>query len=517
MQNAFRICLIALVALLGAIGGAPLAYAHGFGQRYDLPVPLWLFITAAGAAVGVSFAAVGLFVRASREGYSYPRFNLLRFHPIRLLPHPYTLFVCRLVSVGLFLLILLTGFFGDENPSRNLSTVMVWVIWWVGLAYVCALTGNLWALINPWKILFTWAESLHRRFGSGGEISNKFPYPEWLGAWPAVILFLAFGWVEIVWGESDTPSQLAFAAAFYSLITWAGMLLFGKEEWLRGGEAFSVVFDLLSRFAPTEVRITNPVICASCPNRDALHREGNCVNCYDGFGRAGAKEREWNLRPPAAGLWTAEAVHPSMVMLILAVLSTVTFDGFTETSLFNNMRSGLYNYLQWTGQDALLYADTLMLLSFPLLFLGVYSLFCVFMTAVSGNVLSPGRMIRIFIFSLVPIAVAYHLAHYLSFLLVQGQFIIPLLSDPFGFGWNLLGTVGYRVQIGIVGARFVWYASVSAIVTGHIIAVYLAHITALGNLERRALALRSQYPMLILMVGYTMVGLWILSQPIVEQ
>jgi hypothetical protein len=138
------------------------------------------------------------------------------------------------------------------------------------------------------------------------------------------------------------------------------------------------------------------------------------------------------------------------------------------------------------------------------------------MAVVSGGRFSGIRLAQTFIFTLVPIALAYHLAHYLSFLLVQGQLMIPLASDPFGFGWNLLGTVGYRVDIAVVGARFGWYTAVVAIVVGHIVAVYLAHLTALRTWRDRVLALRSQYPMLVLMVGLTVVSLWILAQPIVE-
>jgi hypothetical protein len=122
----------------------------------------------------------------------------------------------------------------------------------------------------------------------------------------------------------------------------------------------------------------------------------------------------------------------------------------------------------------------------------------------------------LFVLSLVPIAIAYHLAHYFSLLAVAGQFIIPLVSDPFGNGWDLFGTTLYRIDIGIVDARFIWYLSVVAIVTGHMIAVWLAHLTASEVYADNGAARRSQYPMLILMIGYTMLSLWILAQPIVE-
>jgi hypothetical protein len=120
------------------------------------------------------------------------------------------------------------------------------------------------------------------------------------------------------------------------------------------------------------------------------------------------------------------------------------------------------------------------------------------------------------VLSLVPIALAYHLAHYLSFLLIVGQYMIPLASDPFGFDWDLFGTSRYFVNIGIVNARFVWITSVIAIVTGHIVAVWLAHVVALRRFRESHAALRSQIPMLFLMVAYTMLSLWILAQPVVE-
>ena len=117
---------------------------------------------------------------------------------------------------------------------------------------------------------------------------------------------------------------------------------------------------------------------------------------------------------------------------------------------------------------------------------------------------------------LVPIAMAYHLAHYFTYLLIQGQLLIRLASDPLGFGWNLFGTARYRPDIGIVGARAVWYTAVVAIVVGHVLAVYVAHVVALREYRDRRAALRSQLPMLVLMVGYTVVSLWIIAQPIVE-
>ncbi len=462
------------------------ASAHGFGQRYDLPVPLGLFMLGAGASVVLSFLGMGLFVRKKQESVDYPSHNLLASPVFSWMGGSVFLSLIRALSVVLFCVTLAAGFWGTENPDKNFTPTMVWIIWWVGLAYVCALAGNLWSLVNPWSIIFSWAEALYSKIKPGGSLSPAQPFTESPGVWPAVGLFLWFAWAEIVWPNNDLPHNLALAATGYSIITWAGMFLYGKAAWLERGEAFSIIFGVMGRFSTTEARV-------------------------DGEGRM-----EWRLRPPAVGLLSTNGMSNSMVVLVVLMLATVSFDGFTETPLWHSLRAGIYEAVIWVGRDALLVADTIALVAAPALFLGVYYLFCMLMRAMSGSALTTGEFARLFVLSLVPIAIGYHVAHYFSFLFIQGQRIIPLLSDPFGMGWNLWGTAGYKVDIGIIGAKTTWYASIAAIVIGHICAVYLAHVTALRALENRFAAVRSQYPMLLLMVGYTMVSLWIIAQPITD-
>jgi hypothetical protein len=339
-----------------------------------------------------------------------------------------------------------------------------------------------------------------------------------------VALFLAFAWMELVWPARDHPRSLAIAILVYSAITWSAMLAFGRERWLRGGEAFALVFGLLARFAPTEVRVTDPHTCRRCEAEPCREATGGCVNCHGCFARAPRAAREWNLRPPAVGLLSTRPQHPSVLALVLVMLSTVTFDGFIETPLWAAIAGAL------TGMPPSRLLPTLALVASPLLFLGVYALFAWLMLAAArgqvgpsravgrsaGSAMTPGGVARRFVLTLLPIAIAYHVAHYLAFFLLAGQLVIPLASDPFGLGWDLLGTTLYRLDVGIVNARFIWLTAVTAVVIGHVLAVYLAHATALRVFGDGRRAARSQYPMLVLMVGYTMVSLWILAQPVVE-
>jgi hypothetical protein len=152
-----------------------------------------------------------------------------------------------------------------------------------------------------------------------------------------------------------------------------------------------------------------------------------------------------------------------------------------------------------------------------LLFLAAYALVCRLTAAAAGeHAARTGVVLRSFVLTLVPIAIAYHVAHYFSLFFLGGQYLIPLLSDPLGRGWNLFGTAHYQVDIGLVTPRLQWTVAVVAVVLGHVCAIYLSHVTALRLLADRRAALRGQIPMVALMVIYTMLSLWILSQPIVE-
>ncbi|MGH7829314.1 MAG: hypothetical protein ACREP8_03975 [Candidatus Binatia bacterium] len=503
------------------------AFGHGFGERYDLPVPLGLYLTGAGAAVGLSFVVMALFLRRAGGGHAYPRLDLLKFRIGRFLMSYAVVQVLQALSVGLLLLVIYTGAAGTLNQNRNFAVIFVWVIWWVGLAYFSALVGNLWVVVNPWQATFRWAEALYRTLTRGGSLALNLSYPRRLGVWPGLVLLWAFAWIELGYYAPSHPPYVALMAINYSYITWIGMLLFGREQWLRHGEAFSLVFSLLARFAPTELRVSSPKPCRRCPE-ECRGYDGECVNCYECFAKAEPPDRQWNLRPFAAGLVRKEEVSLSSMCFVLLLLSTVTFDGFMATPLWHSIKALLRDTFP-IGQDAVIFllfpwarstplviVDTVGLMIVPLLFLGIYLVFCGLVSAAAGFRLSAGDSARGFIYSLIPIALAYHLAHYFTFLLIQGQWMIPLLSDPLARGWNLLGTADYRPDIGIVGAKFAWYTAVTAIVIGHIAAVYVGHVIALRIFGEARLALRSQYPMLALMVFYTVASLWILAQPIVE-
>ena len=473
------------------------AYGHAFGQRYDLPIPLSYFLIGAAATVALSFVVIGMFVQKGRESFSYPRLNLFRVPAVgAVLSSGVAAIVVRALSVALFLLLLLTGFLGTNRPIDNLSPTFIWIIWWVGMGYIAALLGNVWMFVNPWKIIFEWFQKISGQ--SEWEEEAPFRYPEGLDAWPALLLFFLFAWSENVFTGAFRPFTLSVMVVLYSIITWAGMAAFGKHTWLRHGEAFSVLFGLFARFSPTEVRVVNRSVCARYDSERSL--ESECVDCYDCYERASKESKELNLRPFAVGLAVKRHISIAMAAFVILTLATVSFDGFQDTEAWASWRTDL---LTITTTDVV---DTLGLSIAPLLFALVYVVFCWGVRPMSGDSGDFGS----------PIALAYNIAHFVTLLLIQGQLIIPLASDPFGFGWDVFGSMDYNVNLEIISAKTVWFISLAAIVLGHVISVYLAHLTSLRLSDRAPNALRGQIPMLVLMVLYTVSSLWIIGQPIVN-
>lgn len=501
------LCLLSAASLLAA---RP-ALAHGFEGRYDLPVPLWLYLYGSAAAVLLSFVVVGLFVGKDHAPQHYPRYDLLSLGAFRrVFASRPLLFGLRLVSVALFLVVILSGLFGDQFPGNNFAPTFVWIVWWVGFSLLVAFVGNLWPLVSPWKVLFEWADRLSRRLGATDGLKLGEPYPKRWSLWPALAVFFTFVWVELVFKGSDTPLNVALFALLYSVLTWFGMVLFGKETWLRNGEAFAVFFGVLARFAPTEVRVTSSETCRACAA--CIDEEGGCVNCYGCFERANPGARELNLRPPAVGLTRSERVTPAGLAFVVFMLASVTFDGLSATPLWRAIERSV------TPVVGELAAGTLGLVAVPLLFLAAYAGFVKLSQLLAGGYKHGtrfGQLAAAYAFSLVPIALAYQVAHYYTVLIFNGQIAIVQISDPLGRGWDLFGTAGYQVNNAVLGAAFVWYSQVALIVAGHVIAVYLAHVISLRQIKDRRRALRSQYPMLALMVLYTVLSLWIISQPIV--
>jgi hypothetical protein len=487
-------------------------YGHGFGLRYDLPLPLTLWIIGAACAIVLSFLVIAIAVRATAPVAAPAQPSLLRWQIGDGAASPKVRLIAQLFAVAGLILVVAAGIVGDQTPTRNLAPTAIWIAWWVGFSYLSAFVGNVWAVVNPWAAIFDWCERVVAKWRPPRRATVK--WPERVGVWPGIVLFIVFAWLELIWEGRSIPRHLAWLAIGFSALTWTGMVIFGRNTWLTHADPFALAFGVLSKFGVTDIRLEHGISTTPTADKGKTERAS-----AEALSRVRCRRRAQGtliLRPPGIGLVESENISPSLSAFVVVMLSTVTFDGLMSTPLWQRVESALYVALPVFGDSRLAIINTAGLLVFCLAFIGVYRLVATLIAEASGNRMTRDAASRAFVLTLVPIAIAYLIAHYLSYFLIQGQLLIRLASDPFGFGWNILGTANFRPDIGIVGARFVWYTSLVAIVLGHVAAVSLAHIVALRRFEDRRLAIRSQIPMLALMIAYTMMSLWIIAQPIVE-
>jgi hypothetical protein len=449
--------------------------AHGLVARTDLPIPEWLFGWAAAMVLVVSFVALAVLwpePRLEREDWRPLPGGLgraLASRPVEIL--------CGAIGVFLLGVIVYAGLRGTQSPTANFTPTFIYVIFWLGLVPVSVLFGDVFRAFNPWRAIgraVGWVAGSVART----DLPAPLAYPERLGHWPAAAGVFLFAVIELVASNGDRPENLAIAALVYSALTFVAMALYGVETWISRGEAFSVYFNLFSRLSPFETR--------------------------DGV---------VGLRKPLSGL---AALRPGAgtVPLLAVMIGSVTFDGASEASIWTSIAPDIASFFRDVGlspQNALELAFLLGLTVTILLVYGFYRLGVVGARSVGGG-FSAGRLARAFVHSLVPIALAYVAAHYFTLLLFQGQGISFLASDPLGEGSDLFGTADSQIDYTLIGANATWYWQVGFVVAGHVAALTLAHDRALALYDQARLAVLSQYWMLAVMVGFTSLALWLLSQ-----
>lgn len=461
-----------------------LEIAHGIVGRTDLPIPEWLFGWGAAMVLVVSFVALAVL-------WPEPRLQDGGFRPFpralsrALLSRPVEV-LCGAIGVFLLALTLYSGLSGSQTATNNFAPSFVFVIFWLALVPLSVLFGDVFRALNPWRAIaraVAWVAQKAAR----GPLPAPLEYPERLGHWPVAAGIFAFATLELVASNGDKPESVAIATLVYSAATFVAMALYGVDRWLDRGEAFSVYFNLFSRISP-------------------VTRRGD----------------ELGLRRPLSGLAELEPVAGT-VPLLAVVIGSVTFDGVGEAPLWTGMAPDIAEFFESIGlspENALEATFLVGLTAAMLIIYGFYRLGVAGARSVGGG-LSAARLRATFVHSLVPIALAYTAAHYLTLLLYQGQALVRISWPPLGFlasnplgedGVDIFGTANEAINYGIIGATTTWYYQVGFVVLGHVAALILAHDRALAVYDDAKLAVRSQYWMLVVMVGFTSLALWLLAQ-----
>lgn len=441
------------------------AHAHPAEQALVLLLPTELYNLGGTLAVAISILLIGL----------VPRGILARlFGSVKLGPAPKlegAEQVTQITALAALLLVILIGFTGPNDPQNNLLPLMFWTGFWVMVFLIQGLVFDIWRWINPWAGLAKLA---------AGEALWKMP-KHWTH-WPAVTVFLAFQYFMLADIAPNDPDRLGWILLGYTVFTWAAMQLFGGQVWLERGECFSVLFRLI--------------------------------------GSLKAFQRMDGLRVGIPG-WAAARLAPldtSLSVFCLMILISGSFDGLRESFWWLGLLG--INPLEFPGRSAVVWPSTLGLVGANLLVIAVYAATIwvgVALVRRHGEQISFATAFNTLSIAFLPIALGYHFAHYFVSLLVQSQYLALVLGDPIARGWNLFGLAETRVTTGFLNSmetvRPILLTNVFAVVGSHLASVILSHRLAETCVTGRKRLVLLQLALGILMVCYTLFGLWLLSTP----
>lgn len=454
--------------ILPALSGG--AHAHVSEQGFVLLLPTGIYITAGVAAVALTV----LILAAVPHRLMVLLFKDMLLVPGRLLGWARTMRLpVSLLSTLLLFALIGAGYFGSRDPLGNPLPLMIWTVWWIGLLVVQGLIGDIWRWINPWT-------GLYALLRGAPDAPGLLTLPSRVGSAPAILGFIAFAAFLLADLAPDDPARLAVVVAVYWGYAFLGMVLFGARDWLDRGEWVTL---LMRHFA---------TMAALGP------RNGGLAIGFPG----------WQVIAAPALRFTA-------AIFVICILATGTYDGINETFWWLD-QIGI-NPLEFPGRSAVVTPTLVGLIGSNLLLVLMFALTVWLGFALIGE----GRLFRIgfcrLAYSILPIAVGYHAAHYLTSFLVNGQYALAAATDPFGLGWDVLGLGVFHVTTGFFNSQdtveVIWLTQAGAIVIGHVVAVLVAHTIALDMVRDGRKAMISQVPLAVFMIAYTFAGLTLLASP----
>ena len=472
--------------LLVALGAPAIVAAHNLGTVYQSPLPLAVYLAGAATTVALSFVFV-----LARDMRAAPT------PPGRVVHVPAALrTVLRVVGLIGWVWIVAQGIAGGTSEA-SVATLFLWVYGWVGVAMLSALLAPVWEWVNPFATIYDLLAWGLRMLGIRGWGITELPAAVRL--WPAVLGLMFFVWLELVAIAGN--ATLTVVLVGYTVLTLALMAQFGRDQWLAAGETFTVWFRTLNRLA----------IYGIVPAATTAEARGVAADDED----PDALDRSAVLRRPfASGLLDATWEIPRVALVAIATASII-FDGLSQTVAFATV----------FGNPALVQKTVLLI---------------VFLWIIAGTALVVGRAVSWGAIGagLTPIAVGYLVAHYLTYLLIDGQRIIVAVSDPLQTGADLIGTAFYTPTV-LMPPGLVWTVQLAAVVGGHVLGAWAGHVTAQrdaaamsqakpprdmrhrkipGTSSRRIPNVRQrEIPLAVIMVALTTLTLWSLGQSIVQE
>lgn len=489
--------------LLNATGVAPSAGA--------IALPIWTATAATECSDRFDLLSIGLLKRAACS-------RIFRFS-------------CQAIVVALFVMVVAAGLFGNQNPALNIAPILTWTVWWGMLIILIMFAGKAWCYVCPWDAIAGWVERLSfwKKSDDGLTLGLK---------WPRIVrniaiatfLFVGLTWVELGFGVTMKPRVTAYLAIAMLLMAVMSALLFDKKSFCRYGCLVGRVSGLYALFASTEVRSKSANVCQDCHSKECvtgsetaygcptflypgkLQSNTYCIQCMECIQACPHDNLAVNLRPWGSDLVTEGKPRADEAYLALLMLAITGFHGLTMTAIWGQFVEAIRS-AAGAGRIVGFSLSMLLLMLGPILIYAV--LVAMSRELGKGHSLKPLTYRDYFIryaYALLPIALFYHIAHNLEHLLMEGPKVATMISDPFGWGWNLFGTAGWSIPP-LISLQNLWIVQVLLVLVGHVYSLWVAQKTSLRLFGTAKAAFRSQLPMLGGMISFSVFSLWLLKQP----
>ena len=440
-------------------------------------------------------------------------------------------FVLRAIVAVLFVMVVAAGLFGNQNPALNIAPILTWTIWWGFLIILILYAGKSWCYVCPWDAIAEWTEKLAFWRKSNEGLSLNLKWPRYVrNILIATLLFVGLTWIELGFGVTMKPRVTAYLAIGMVLMAVVSAMLFDRKSFCRYGCLVGRVSGLYALFSSVEVRAKSAEICKGCRGKECvtgsetaygcptflypgkLATNTYCIQCMECIQACPEDNLAVNVRPWGEDLAVEGSPRRDEAYLALLMLAITGFHGLTMTPAWQQIIDAIRSS---TGVGRVLGFSVGM----ALLMLGpilIYAmLVAISQRLAAGHALKPLTYHDYFIryaYALLPIALFYHIAHNLEHLLMEGPKVIAMISDPFGWGWNVLGTAGWTTPP-LVSLDKLWLIQVVLVLVGHVFSLWVAQKTSLRLFGSTKAAFRSQLPMLVGMICFSVFSLWLLKQP----
>lgn len=510
---------------MGDGGGMQMVATEGGEQVMVMAgMPTWLFLVGVALILIVSFLLVERLGPDERKGF---RYNLLKNRKVyKLVRNRWFQAVPQLIMVVLFGGLIYAGLAGSR--IGNIVPVAVWTIWWAGLVFAVALLGPLFCFACPWDGVANLLTRL-RVAARVPPLSLNLEVPRWLrNMFPAIALFVFLTWAELGLGVTTDPRATIYMGIGMAVLATALALVYGKKAFCSHLCPVGRISGMYANFAPIEVRARKSKACETCTTEDCLN--GNergypcptgislkvvnnntmCTMCTECVKSCNRHNVAVNLRPFGHDLTRMKSFRVDEAWMCLALLALTLFHGFSMTTAWENHLPNTQSLLKWmqlTLGTPNVFNFTLGMVVACVVPIALYWLSCrIAGRLVEGSGVSRKQIFLAYAYSLLPVALFYHLAHNAMHILMEGGAIVPMLSDPLGTGADYFGTAG--MQIGhLLSDETLWYLQLGLILVGHLVGIVVAHHMSRRLFEERRHATLSLIPMLAVMVLISVAGL----------